>query len=223
MGEPLRAIGKISDMKLKLRATNLQTGIQDIALTATAERITNGHSNSIDFKIDAPDDLKEYQVTRIEGFEVSGQNYTGRMYGVSLADNYLFSTYYGEAKYKKINNQPGLIPENFTSSTPVTDIAGNNLEISRKDLTSFNLINDEVPPKVVSAEISGSMITEDNTKISQGSSWPEDIDRSSVFAGVGDSITFSLMSDEVLKIYNESEIYIDLNIKDKDGKPMAFL
>lgn len=220
MGEPLRAIGNISDMKLKLRATNIQTGIQDIALTATAERITYGHSNSIDFKIDAPDDLKEYQVTRIEGFEVSGQNYTGRMYGVSLADNYLFSTYYGEAKYKKINNQPGLIPENFTSSTPVTDIAGNNLEISRKDLTSFNLINDEVPPKVVSAEISGSMITEDNTKISQGSSWPEDIDRSSVFAGVGDSITFSLMSDEVLKIYNESEIYIDLNIKDKDGKPI---
>lgn len=220
MGEPLRVIGNISDMKLKLRATNLQTGIQDIALTATAERITYGHSNSIDFKIDAPDDLKEYQVTRIEGFEVSGQNYTGRMYGVSLADNYLFSTYYGEAKYKKINNQPGLIPENFTSSTPVTDIAGNNLEISRKDLTSFNLINDEVPPKVVSAEISGSMITEDNTKISQGSSWPEDIDRSSVFAGVGDSITFSLMSDEVLKIYNESEIYIDLNIKDKDGKPI---
>ena len=220
MGEPLRVIGNISDMKLKLRVTNLQTGIQDTELTATAVRISNGSTNSIDFKIDAPEDLKEYQVTRIEGFEVSGQNYTGQMYGVSLADNYLFSTYYGEAKYKKINNQPGLIPEHFTSSTPVTDIAGNNLEISRKDLTSFNLINDEVPPKVVSAEISGSMITEDNTRISQGSEWPDDIDRSSVFAGVGDCITFSLMSDEVLKIYNESEIYIDLNIKDKDGNPI---
>lgn len=220
MGEPLRVIGNISDMKLKLRVTNLQTGIQDTELTATAVRISNGSTNSIDFKIDAPEDLKEYQVTRIEGFEVSGQNYTGQMYGVSLADNYLFSTNYGEAKYKKINNQPGLIPEHFTSSTPVTDIAGNNLEISRKDLTSFNLINDEVPPKVVSAEISGSMITEDNTRLSQGSEWPDDIDRSSVFAGVGDSITFSLMSDEVLKIYNESEIYIDLNIKDKDGNPI---
>lgn len=220
MGEPLRVIGNISDMKLKLRVTNLQTGIQDTELTATAVRISNGSTNSIDFKIDAPEDLKEYQVTRIEGFEVSGQNYTGQMYGVSLADNYLFSTYYGEAKYKKINNQPGLIPEHFTSSTPVTDIAGNNLEISRKDLTSFNLINDEVPPTVVSAEISGSMITEDNTRLSQGSEWPDDIDRSSVFAGVGDSITFSLMSDEVLKIYNDSEIYIDLNIKDKDGNPI---
>ncbi len=220
MGEPLRVIGNISDMKLKLRVTNLQTGIQDTELTATAVRISNGSTNSIDFKIDAPEDLKEYQVTRIEGFEVSGQNYTGQMYGVSLADNYLFSTYYGEAKYKKINNQPGLIPEHFTSSTPVTDISGNNLEISRKDLTSFNLINDEVPPTVVSAEISGSMITEDNTRLSQGSEWPDDIDRSSVFAGVGDSITFSLMSDEVLKIYNESEIYIDLNIKDKDGNPI---
>ncbi len=220
MGEPLRVIGNISDMKLKLRVTNLQTGIQDTELTATAVRISNGSTNSIDFKIDAPEDLKEYQVTRIEGFEVSGQNYTGQMYGVSLADNYLFSTYYGEAKYKKINNQPGLIPEHFTSSTPVTDIAGNNLEISRKDLTSFNLINDEVPPTVVSAEISGSMITEDNTRLSQGSEWPDDIDRSSVFAGVGDSITFSLMSDEVLKTYTESEIYIDLNIKDKDGNPI---
>lgn len=220
MGEPLRVIGNISDMKLKLRVTNLQTGIQDTELTATAVRISNGSANSIDFKIDAPEGLKEYQVTRIEGFEVSGQNYTGQMYGVSLADNYLFSTYYGEAKYKKINNQPGLIPEHFTSSTPVTDIAGNNLEISRKDLTSFNLINDEVPPTVVSAEISGSMITEDNTRLSQGSEWPDDIDRSSVFAGVGDSITFSLMSDEVLKIYNDSEIYIDLNIKDKDGNPI---
>ena len=37
---------------------------------------------------------------------------------------------------------------------------------------------------------------------------------------MGDSITFSLISDEVLKIYNESEIYIDLNIKDKDGNPI---
>ena len=219
MGEPLRVIGNISDMKLKLRATNLQTGIQNIELTATAMCITNGKQNSIDFKID-DNGLNEYQVTRIEGFEVSGKEYKGQMYGISLADNYLFSTYYGIPEYKKINNEPGLIPEYFTASTPVTDIAGNNLEISRKDLTSFNLISDMVPPKAVSAEISGSMISDDNTRISQDSSWPEDIDRSSVFAGVGDSITFSLMTDEIIKVNDDSEIYIDLNIKDKDGKPI---
>lgn len=40
------------------------------------------------------------------------------------------------------------------------------------------------------------MIAADSTSYSQPSDWHEDIDKSSVFAGVGDTLTFSAMTTE---------------------------
>lgn len=79
-------------------------------------------------------------------------------------------------------------------------MAGNNVEITAKDLTPYKLVVDRIKPVVAAAEISGSMITNDSTKYSQASDWPEDIDRSSVFAGIGDTLTFSLITSEEVEV-----------------------
>ena len=63
-------------------------------------------------------------------------------------------------------------------------------DIHTKDLTSYSLLVDKKVPEIDSVEIAGNMIAADSTSYSQPSDWPEDIDKSSVFAGVGDTLTF---------------------------------
>ncbi len=58
------------------------------------------------------------------------------------------------------------------------------------------------------------MIAADSTSYSQPSDWPEDIDKSSVFAGVGDTLTFSAMTTEKLK-RAKSSMTAELNIAQK--------
>lgn len=222
MGEPLKKIGDLSNMKLTLILSDPETGIQFKECTAVADRISekDGVKKEIVFSID-DEDLKEYQVTKIKSFECSGE-YQSELMGVSLADNYLYSTYYHQAEYKHVDNAPGGMGEYTKSSTPVVDLAGNNVEITTKDLTPYKLVVDKVKPVVSAAEISGSMISDDSTKYSQASQWPDDIDRSSVFAGVGDTLTFSLITSEEVKVNDiTGKISIDLNINDESGNPIS--
>ena len=217
MGEPLKKIGDLSNMKLNLILSNPETGIQSEKRTAVATHI-NG--NKIAFSID-DEGLDEYQVTKIESFECGGE-YQSELMGVALADNYLFSTYYHEAVYKHVDNAPGGMGEYTKSSTPAVDLAGNNVEITAKDLTPYKLVVDRIKPVVAAAEISGSMITNDSTKYSQASDWPEDIDRSSVFAGIGDTLTFSVITSEEVEVNERNgKISVDLNINDENGKPIS--
>ena len=65
MGEKLRKIenGKIT---LTLYATNVESGVQNMELTATSGGI-NG--NEIYFYVNAPKNVKEYQITKIKSIE----------------------------------------------------------------------------------------------------------------------------------------------------------
>ena len=65
MGEKLRKIenGKIT---LTLYATNVESGVQNMELTATSGGI-NG--NEIYFYVNAPKNVKEYQITKIKSVE----------------------------------------------------------------------------------------------------------------------------------------------------------
>ncbi len=63
------------------------------------------------------------------------------------------------------------------------------------------------------------MIAADSTSYSQPSDWPEDIDKSSVFAGVGDTLTFSAMTTEKkLKRVKKSSVTAELNIVQNGSK-----
>lgn len=110
------------------------------------------------------------------------------MYGIAYADKYLARN--EEPRFKVIDNAPGLIPEYFTATSPITDYAGNSLDIHTKDLTGYSLLVDKKHMKLTALKLPGNMIAADSTSYSQPSDWPEDIDKSSVFAGVGDTLLF---------------------------------
>ena len=212
MGEKLRSIenGKIT---LTLYATNVESGVQNMELTATSGGI-NG--NEIFFYVHAPKNVKEYQITKIKSIEYDKKEYTGQMYGIAYADKYLARN--EEPRFKVIDNAPGLIPEYFTATSPITDYAGNSLDIHTKDLTSYSLLVDKKVPEIDSVEIAGNMIAADSTSYSQPSDWPEDIDKSSVFAGVGDTLTFSAMTTEKIKTSEKSSMTAELNISQNGSK-----
>lgn len=212
MGEKLRSIenGKIT---LTLYATNVESGVQNMELTATSGGI-NG--NEIYFYVNAPKNVKEYQITKIKSIEYDKKEYTGQMYGIAYADKYLARN--EEPRFKVIDNAPGLIPEYFTATSPITDYAGNSLDIHTKDLTSYSLLVDKKAPEIDSVEIAGNMIAADSTSYSQPSDWPEDIDKSSVFAGVGDTLTFSAMTTEKIKTSEKSSMTAELNISQNGSK-----
>ena len=146
MGEKLRKIenGKIT---LTLYATNVESGVQNMELTATSGGI-NG--NEIYFYVNAPKNVKEYQITKIKSIEYDKKEYTGQMYGIAYADKYLARN--EEPRFKVIDNAPGLIPEYFTATSPITDYAGNSLDIHTKDLTSYSLLVDKKVPEIDSVE-----------------------------------------------------------------------
>lgn len=88
----------------------------------------------------------------------------------------------------------------YTSSL-VTDMAGNPISWQRstKSLSEFCFL-DNVPPVVSSVEIKGARISKDSNQTSQAEDWPKDIDRSTVFAGIGDTLTFSVIFNEVMEL-----------------------
>ena len=61
------------------------------------------------------------------------------------------------------------------------------------------------------------MIAADSTSYSQPSDWPEDIDKSSVFAGVGDTLTFCNDNGKI-KTSEKSSMTAELNISQNGSK-----
>ncbi len=58
------------------------------------------------------------------------------MYGIAYADKYLARN--EEPRFKVIDNAP-INSEYFTATSPITDYAGNSLDIHTKDLTGYSL------------------------------------------------------------------------------------
>lgn len=87
------------------------------------------------------------------------------------------------------------------TSSLITDMAGNpvNWQNSTKDLAELCFL-DNVPPTVSTVEINGARISADSNQTSQSDAWPDDIDRSAVFVGIGDTLTYSVKFSEVIDI-----------------------
>ncbi|MBD8941438.1 MAG: hypothetical protein EGR71_02675 [Clostridiales bacterium] len=103
----------------------------------------------------------------------------------------------------------------MTCGSRITDLAGNPVNWSSENLSVNKVYLDCKEPELGKVELSGSMITKDSrTDISQ---WQANIDRSAVFAGIGDTLNFTCTFTEELKINKLSNIKALLNIKDKDG------
>ncbi len=104
------------------------------------------------------------------------------------------------------------------TSSLVTDIAGNPVNWSGSTKTMSNpCYLDNVIPSVSRVDISGARISKESNQASQAEDWPEDIDRSAVFAGTGDKLTFSVLLTEEIKLpkgKDASNITATLNARD---------
>lgn len=103
----------------------------------------------------------------------------------------------------------------YTVNNYITDLAGNPMDWSIGNKSFGKIYLDNVNPTLTGISMSGSMINQTST-ISKDS-WPADIDRGSVFAGVGDTIAYTVDFSESITGYTKSEVKAILNIKGADG------
>ena len=123
--------------------------------------------------------------------------------------------YTSDGTYKHLIDSDG----DMKINAPFCDLSGNSVEVDWQPLSFLggNIYVDTVPPEYAATNISGSMMTEE-TVTCEPDEWPEDFDRSQVFAGAGDTLAFSVDFSEELKISDVSEIKATLNVKNADGE-----
>ncbi len=109
-------------------------------------------------------------------------------------------------------------PDYVKTSSLVTDLAGNPAQsFTPKALVNYTYL-DTVDPKIAYVSVEGSMIDANYT----GDLDSPELDRSSVFTGVGDSLTFTAWFSEYMVIApaHYKDIVATLNVKDAGGNPV---
>ena len=105
----------------------------------------------------------------------------------------------------------------LTTTSRITDIAGNPLNWGYADKEIETVTFDNVAPTMKSIKMTGSMITTDSTR--EPTSWgANEADRSAIFAGAGDWIGFEVSFSE--NITNAWDLKAVLSITGADGKPI---
>lgn len=179
------------------------------------------------FKIQGDMTNKEYQVTSITNvnFNYGHSKHDFDVYGILDANSHRigFDTQNWEPIYEYHYNAPTkLTTLKEIADSPITDSAGNGLKIKPMDLTPYNIVIDNVAPKLTGIELTGNMITSISTL--DRTEWPTDINRSSVFGGVGEQLNFSLKIDEKVNVRRKDHWkpgIMTLNLKNKDGSPVT--
>lgn len=197
--------GKIADEsnRLVLKAYDRQTGVYLSDVTA---ELVSLDEKTLTYRYTVPDNnTTDIVITGI----ASADKQT-----MFNGDKPLYM-YTSDGTYKHLSDSDG----DMKINAPFCDLSGNSVEIDWQPLSFLggNIYVDTVPPKYAATNISGSMMTEEAVT-SDPDEWPEDIDRSQVFAGAGDTLTFSVDFNEELKISDVSEIKATLNVKNAGGE-----
>lgn len=103
-------------------------------------------------------------------------------------------------------------------TTQITDLAGNSINWRAKSIN--NVYFDNVAPTVTGLEMTGSMIGDHSTVSPE--SWDDipELDRSDLFAGVGDTISYRLFFSEIVAGFDTSKVKAVLNLKDANNDPI---
>lgn len=100
---------------------------------------------------------------------------------------------------------------NYIVNSPITDMAGNPVEVQTVEYKTGSMILDKLPPAFVSAEMTGSMINSDSS---------EEIARADMYASIGDSVSLNLIMSEKVRIdsgVSYDNIYLEWNVTDASG------
>ena len=98
------------------------------------------------------------------------------------------------------------------SSSCITDIAGNALDWSGSDHYLGRIYYDNIKPAMKDISMGGNMITTASKNATDG------VDRSAIFAGVGDWVDFDITFTEDVKVNTTGQIAMVLNIKNAQGE-----
>lgn len=163
---------------------------------------------------------KDYKIVKTAAPSLSSISYEA---GVPMYDVLSGYTYYDEYYRRYMNYEYGfrLLKTNEVnvSSTVITDIARNGLNISGINKTYADLIFDNTAPKVTGIEIGVNGKKLKTNLSDKPNEWPADIDFKDLYIGNGESITFTVATDEKLKTTENIKLY--LNIQDGEGKQIV--
>lgn len=98
------------------------------------------------------------------------------------------------------------------SSSCITDIAGNALDWSGSDHYLGRIYYDNIKPAMKDISMDGNMITTASKNTTDG------VDRSAIFAGVGDWVDFDITFTEDVELNTNGQMAMVLNIKDAQGE-----
>ena len=167
---------------------------------------------------------KEFQLTRISKVNIPVISQIDfPVYGVKGCYDYQISydKYTKTTKYETIGNAITYLQDVKLDTTPITDLAGNKVELGTINLLGKNLCFDNVKPWIDEITFTDSNgMSRDAAKEQAGkeeSSWPEDIKREELFLGDKQGIIMSLLTSEPLDISN-IQAKAKLNVLDENGK-----
>jgi len=201
-----KTTGKVAgpDNELVLNAFNRQTGQQINGVTA---KLVSLNGNKLTYRYTVPEDNTTDIIIK----------------GIADASR---QTMFGTARDLYMRTKNGYEHLSVVNDiyAPFCDLAGNPVDTEWKPVSfPADIYVDKVAPKYSHTEISGSMMKDTPTTESPDQ-WPADIDRSQVFAGVGDTLTFDVYFNEELSCgYSDDMEFVTatLNVKDKDGNPVV--
>lgn len=146
---------------------------------------------------------------------VNGENINAYIKGISSEQEFVNGSF--DLKLYK-GDGSAFSAEGLKTSSRITDIAGNSVNWTDSEKSTGTIYLDNVAPVLTNISMSGSMINR-NSYVNKND-WPADLDRSAVFAGVGDWISFTVSFSEGVANYNKEEVKAVLNIKDTNNDPI---
>ncbi|WMJ78237.1 MULTISPECIES: hypothetical protein [unclassified Sedimentibacter] len=191
-------------------------GIENNVQVNTEEikgRLVEVTGKRMSFKFDVPEMLSEKPINVYISGISSKQDWTNSIGGEKKFPLVLLGK---NGAHVTIEGSLAQVEELIKTSSLITDMSGNpvNWQQSNREMSTKCFL-DNVAPKVMSVDISGERISAESSQSSQAEDWPEDIDRSAVFAGIGDVLTFSAKLSEQLSIpEGVQEVTAFLNVKD---------
>lgn len=217
--EQLYNAGEDSDLKGGLTAyyVNNETGLSGGTISYTFREVSGSY---LYFDADELPDVSDYTITQASDIWIQevteSKNYEVDIYGIKSADGYsdTYNSLTHEYTYDYLSNAPTKLGS-VTMASPVMDCAGNVATLGSLGALSMEYTVDRVDPEVDTITMTGSMMTADSYETMENGAWPADIDKSSVYANGGDTLTFTVNTSETITTVTDGTLI--LNVKHADG------
>ncbi len=147
---------------------------------------------------------------------IRGSSAQNSLYGSSTAFDLKYC--YGSSDYTYLLPQYRNNMDFVKTGCLITDLAGNPAQTFADKALNSHAYLDNVPPKISYVDVIGSMIDKNYT----GELDAPDLDRSTVFAGVGDTLNFTAWFSEYMRIDSKDydNIQANINVRDAVGNPV---